>query len=290
MPARRFGKHPNAKIYRWRRIVLALGVLVTVGFAAKTVLSFFNAEYVSLELSGNIHYTDVQIYNVLGEKLENIVIDSEAQTADYLKKNLSYIKEARVVKQVMKRMLTIEITEREPFALLQFSNVSPTSRADQVSVRKRPVGQRSFFLIDREGHVLENIKVAATESSNKMVILLVSGEMPPRIGAVAEKGGVKLGLEVLKTALLEETWLAAQIQVIDASDPQKIRMQLDALPVPVWLAGDAITSGLHQTTLFLKQHKTQALELMAERSSKTQPYLDARYQDTLYLGGHLGSN
>ena len=296
MPARRFGKHPNAKIYRWRRIILVLAVLISFGFAAKIVLSFFNAEYVSLEVSGNIHYTDVQIYNVLGEKLGNIVTDSEEQTADYLKKNLSYIKEARVVKHVMKRMLTIEITEREPFARLQFSDVSPTSRADQVSLRKRSVGDPSFFLIDREGHVLENIAIAATgdpwqaEASNDIVILLISGETPPRIGAVVAEDAVKFGLAVLKTALLEEPWLAAQIRVIDASDSQKIRIQLDALPIPVWLAGDVITSGLHQTTLFLKQYKTRTLELMAERSSKTEPYLDARYQDTLYLGGDFGSN
>ena len=250
--------------------------MVTLSFVGKIGLDFFSAEYVSLELSGNIHYTDVQIYNVLGEKLENIVTDSEKQTADYLKESLSYIKEAHVVKHVMKRILTIEITERKPFALLQYSD-------------------SSFFLVDREGHVLKNIEVGETdqwrsEGLEKMVILPVVGDESPKIGTAVQRDEVKLGLEVLKTALLEESWLAAQIKVIDASNFQKIKLQINALPVPVWLAGDAIESGLHQIVLLLKQHKPRILELIGENQSKTQPYLDVRYQDTLYLGGHIGSN
>ena len=276
MPARRLGKHPNAKVYMWRRIILVLSVMVTLSFAGKIVLGFFNAEYVSLELSGNIHYTDGQIYNVLGEKLENIVTDSEEQTADYLKENLSYIKEAYVVKHVTKRILTIEITERKPFALLQYSD-------------------SSFFLVDREGHVLKNIEVGETnqfrsEGLEKMVILPMVGNEPPRIGTAVQTDEVKLGLEVLKTALFEESWLAAQIKVIDASNFEKIKLQINALPVPVWLAGDAIGSGLHQIALLLRQHKPRILKLIGESPSKTQPYLDVRYQDTLYLGGHTGSN
>ena len=110
MPARKLGKHPNAKTYMWRRVIFVLAVMITLSFIGKIVLSFFNAEYVSLELSGNVHYTDVQIYDVLGDQLENIVTDSEERTATYLKENLSYIKEARVVRHIMKRMLTIDIT------------------------------------------------------------------------------------------------------------------------------------------------------------------------------------
>ena len=276
MPARRLGKHPNAKVYMWRRIILVLSVMVTLSFAGKIVLGFFNAEYVSLEVSGNMHYTDVQIYDVLGAKLENIVTDSEEQTAEYLKESLSYIKEAHIVKHVMKRILTIEITERKPFALLQYSD-------------------SSFFLVDTEGHVLKNMEVGETdrrrsEGLEKMVILRVVGDEPPRIGTAVQRDEVKLGLEVLKTVLLEESWLAAQIKVIDASNSQKIKLQINAFPVPVWLAGDAIESGLHQTALLLKQHKPRILELIGENQSKTQPYLDVRYQDILYLGGHTGSN
>ena len=256
------------------------------------MLGFFNAEYVSLELSGNMHYTDVQIYNVLGEKLENIVTDSEEQTSNYLKENLSYIKEAHVVKHIMKRTLTIEITEREPFALLRFGN---TFSKSSFLMSELPDGDSSFFLVDREGYVLKNIEVEETnqwksEGLEKMTILRVVGNELPSIGTAVEKDEVKLGLEVLKTALFEEPWLARQIKVIDASNSQKIKLQIHTLSVPVWLAGDAIESGLHHTTLLLKQHKTRILELIGESPSKTQPYLDVRFQDTLYLGGHTKSN
>ena len=301
MPARRLGKHPSAKIYMWRRIILVIAVLVTLSFVGKIVLGFFNAEYVSLELSGNMHYTDIQIYDVLGEKLANIVTDSEKQTADYLKENLSYIKEVHVVKHVMKRVLTIEVTEREPFALLGFSNTSPVHMPKEEKLGNHSFavsaplnGDISFFLVDSEGHVLENIEVKETgqwrsEEFEEMVILSVVNNELPRIGTAAQSSEVQLGLELLKTVLLQEPALAAQIQIIDVSDFQKIKLQIDALPIPVWLAGDAIESGIHQTALFLKQHKTRILELIGEIPSGKKPYLDVRYQDTLYLGGYAES-
>lgn len=305
MPARRLGKHPNAKIYMWRRIILVIAVLVTLSFAGKIVLGFFGAEYVSLELSGNMHYTDVQIYDVLGEKLENIVTDSEEQTANYLKERLSYIKEVHVVKHVMKRILTIEITEREPFAIMGFGNDSQISqvhmpRAQTLGRKSAAVSARlsddiSFFLVDSEGHVLKNIEVKETGQwrsegiPKEMVILPVVSNELPKIGTAVQSSEVKLGLELLKTALAQEPTLAAQIRIIDASDFQKIKLQIDALPIPVWLAGDAIESGLHHTSLLLKQHKTRIFELIGEIPSAKKPYLDVRYQDTLYLGGYANS-
>ncbi|MDE0326213.1 MAG: hypothetical protein OXN27_20015 [Candidatus Poribacteria bacterium] len=271
MPARRLGKHPNAKIYMWRRVIFILAFLITLSFIGKIALSFFSAEYVSLELSGNIHYTDVQIYDVLGEKLENIVTDSEEQTAAYLQENLSYIKDVHVVKHVMKRILTITITEREPFALLRFDD-------------------SSFFLVDIDGHVLKSIEVgkAGLQESGVLegkVILLAEGDQLPKVGTAVQMPEVTLGLTVLKTTLLQEPNLAAQMETIDASDSEKIELRIDALPVPVWLAADTIESGLHHTVLLLKQHRTRVLGLISESPNAT-PYLDARFQDALYLGGY----
>lgn len=280
MPARRLGKHPNAKIYMWRRVIFVLAFLITLSFIGKIALGFFSAEYVSLELSGNIHYTDVQIYDVLGEKLENIVTDSEEQTAAYLQENLSYIKDVHVVKHVMKRVLTITVTEREPFALLRFDNASQTSAA----------ADSSFFLVDIDGHVLKNIEVrkANLQKSGELegkVILLAEGDQLPKVGTAVQIPEVTLGLTVLKTTLLQEPNLAAQMETIDASDSQKIELRIAALPVPVWLAADTIESGLHHTALLLKQHRTRVLGLISERPKAT-PYLDARFQDALYLGGY----
>ena len=280
MPARRLGKHPNAKIYMWRRVIFVLAFLITLSFIGKIALGFFSAEYVSLELSGNIHYTDVQIYDVLGEKLENIVTDSEEQTAVYLQENLSYIKDVHVVKHVMKRSLIITVTEREPFALLRFDAATQTSAS----------ADSSFFLVDIDGHVLKNIEVgkAGLQKSGELegkVILLAKGDQRPKIGTAVQMPEVALGLTVLKTALLQEPNLAVQMETIDASDSQKIELRIDALPVPVWLAADTIESGLHHTVLLLKQHRTRVLGLISDGPNAT-PYLDARFQDALYLGGY----
>jgi hypothetical protein len=280
MPARRLGKRTNAKIYLLRRVILIVAVVLTLSFIGKIVLSFFGAEYVSLALSGNMHYTDVQIYDALGEQLQNIVTDSEEQTSIYLKKHLSYIKDAHVTKHVMKRMLTIKITEREPFVRLRIDSTA------NVSVNR----DSSFFLVDSEGHVLKHIdkkdaNPQISEQFGKMVVLRAVSDELPKVGAAVGMSEVALGLEILKTALLQERNLATQIESIDASNPQKIKLELDAFPVSVWLAADAIELGLHHITLFLKQHKIQVLQLIRENLVETQPYLDARFQDTVYLGG-----
>ena len=280
MPARRLGQRTNSKIYLLRRAVFVVAIVLTLSFIGKIVLSFFGAEYVSLELSGNMHYTDVQIYDALGKQLQNIVTDSEEQTSIYLKKNLSYIKDAHVTKHVMKRMLTIEITEREPFVLLR---VDPTANA---SMNRNS----SFFLVDSEGHVLKHIDKGdanpqLSEQFRKMVVLKAVSDELPKVGTAVGMPEVTLGLEILKAALLQERNLATQIESIEASDPQKIKLQLDAFPVSVWLAADAIELGLHHIALFLKQHKIQVLRLIRENSVETLPYLDARFQDTIYLGG-----
>ena len=264
----------------WRRVIFVLAFLITLSFIGKIALGFFSAEYVSLELSGNIHYTDVQIYDVLGEKLENIVTDSEEQTAAYLQENLSYIKDVHVVKHVMKRILAITVTEREPFALLRFDDATQTSAS----------ADNSFFLVDINGHVLKNIEVgkAGLQKSGELegkVILLAEGDQLPKVGTAVQMPEVTLGITVLKTILLQEPNLAAQMETIDASDSQKIELRINALPVPVWLAADTIESGLHQTVLLLKQHRTRVLGLISDRPNAT-PYLDARFQDALYLGGY----
>ena len=280
MPAKRLGQRTNSKIYLLRRVVFVVAIVLTLSFIGKIVLSFFGAEYVSLALSGNMHYTDVQIYDALGKQLQNIVTDSEEQTSIYLKKHLSYIKDAHVTKHVMKRMLTIKITEREPFVLV---SVDPTANA---SINRNS----SFFLVDSEGYVLQHIDKGEgnpqiSDQFGKMVVLKAVSDELPKVGAPVGMPEVTLGLEILKTALLQEQNLVTQIESINASDSEKIKLQLDAFPVSIWLASDAIESGLHHIALFLKQYKIQVLQRIRENSVETQPYLDARFQDTIYLGG-----
>ena len=279
MPAQRIGRRANAKTYLLRRVVFTLAVLLTLAFIGKMVLSFFGAEYVSLELSGNMHYTDLQIYDTLGKQLQNIITDSEEQTATYLKENLSYIKDAHITKHVMKRMLAIEVTERAPFALL---------RVDSKDNRNH-----SFFLVDNDGHVLKHIdrEIVGTsipDQFREMVVLRAIGDTLPTVGTAVGIPEVVLGLKVLKTALFQERNLATQIANIDARDARKIKLHLDTFRGTVWIAADAIESGLHHVDLFLKQHKNQLFGLIGESSEAKHLYLDVRFQDAVYLGRSTG--
>ena len=287
MPARRLGKRPNAKVYIYRRAIFIIAIVLTLAFSAKIVLSFFGTEYASFELSGNVHYTEGQIYDILAKQLDNIVTDSEGQTENYLKENLSYIKEVNVSKHVMKRLFTIEITEREPFALLRFYEgfKNPPvlgTRTDQ---------DCSFFLLDVDAHILERIEVGEMEVPTDkrfqgMVMLIAAGDKLPKVGTVVQTSGVPMAVKVLRSTMLQQPELVRQIETIDASRAQQIKMRIETLPLPVWIASDTIEAGLHHITLLLKQHRDRILELLTAHPEATQPYLDARFEDSIYLGGY----
>lgn len=271
-------RRTSAKVYLWRRLIVIIALGVTLSFIGKTVLHFFSVEHISLELFGNLHYTEMQVYDVLGAKLDNILTDSEEQTAAYLKESLSYIKDARVSKHLMKRMLTIEVTEREPFARLKYPSVRTTAGRDS-----------AFFLIDIEGQVLESISGEAVreEASSplaKMVTLVAEGDKLPKIGTLVQTADVQLGIDVLKTLLFREPELARNIESIDAQNSQKIEIQINTMRFPAWIAADTVELGLHHVALFLKQ-KLWMRPPVGDSAQATYTYLDARFEDTIYLGG-----
>lgn len=277
----------GAKVYLWRRLIFFIAVVVTLAFIGKTLLNFFSVEHVTLEVSGNVHYSTRAIYDVLGANLDNIVTESAEQAAQYLKENLSYIKGARISKHLMKRVLTIEVTEREPFALLQFT-VPPETQ---------------FFLLDREGHVLESIQDAA--SAVDRVTLLAEGDAFPPIGTTVQTPAVGLGLHVLETVLRSGWTFAKHLQTVDARDAQQIRLHLAGTSaqsngLQAWIAADTIVRGLHYIELFWKRESgkrwVQGTPLSASRGEpvdgsrripneqEIRTYLDARFEDAIYLG------
>ncbi len=296
----------NSKVYLWRRFIFGIAALVTLAFIGKVLLTFFSVEYVSLEVSGNRHYTDAHIYDILGANLDNIITESEEQTAAYLKKNLSYIKDAYISKQLMKRMLTITVTEREPFALLEYRLIPKTSR--------RPA-KTAFFVVDREGYVLESVidefalrrqpsvnkqmqltqkpsgaapsrhrQVQATvEKHHRMPTVLAVGDVLPSPGTAPQESELVLGLHILKTAVLREPELANQIRTVDARQAHKVKLEILGLAAQVWISEDAVETGLHHITLFLQQGHNHAAEIDTTANEK-QTYLDARFQDALYWG------
>ena len=285
----------RTKVYLWRRLIVFIAVAVTLAFVGKTLLNFFRVEHVTLEISGNVHYTERAIYDVLGANLDNIVTESEERAATYLKENLSYIKDARISKHLMKRVLTIAVTERVPFARLQFR----ASRHTRVETQ--------FFLLDREGYVLESI--VDESSAFDAVTLLAEGDAFPVVGTAVQTPAVVLGLDVLEAVLRRDKAFVKQVKRIDARDAQNIRLHLHLLHlgepsgVQAWIAADAVQRGLHYTELFLKQESGWAARRQraplttttgsgeaaeGARRMPTEPetwtYLDARFEDAIYLG------
>lgn len=291
----------RAPKYRARRMFILGTFIVTLLFLAKILLSFFDFEHVqvSVALFGNSHYTEGEIYNVLGENLDNIVTDSEAQTVAYLKENLSYIKDAYVSRSFVKRQLTIEITERQPFARVKhlFLKESKLKKESQKTTGRKSTD--GFFLIDGAGYVLESI---TPEKYHHMTIVLDEGVQEPEVGKQIKTDTTQLGIHILKLAKSKEPELAKYLKTIDARVPQKIKINVESLPMSVWITADLIETGLHHVGLFVQQRGL--LILQRERQMKKVKtltktrvgkkdfllpenftYLDARYEDTLYLGG-----
>ncbi len=287
--------------YRARRIIILGTLLITLLFLAKLLLGLFDFErvQVSIALFGNSHYTEGQIYDVLGENLDNIVTDSEAQTAAYLKENMSYIEEAHVSRSFVKRQLTIEITERKPYARVNhilLKHAKSESTLQKVARRKK---SNAFFLIDEAGYVLESI---TPEKYNDMILIIDEGIQVPEIGKQIRTGTTQLGIGILKLARSREPELSKYLKTVDARVSQQIEIDIGNLPMPVWIAADSIERGLHHIGIFVKQKGLLTLQREIQMSKantfmKTRAgnkenllpekytYLDARYEDTLYLRG-----
>ena len=289
-------KRVRNKNYRARRTTILISTVVTFLFLAKIFLGFFNIEHVTFALFGNIHYTEEQVFDVLGENLDNIITDSEEKTALYIKDSLSYIEEAHVTRNLIKRLVTIEITERKPFARLNFKVTNNTSKNKENKDTNKHKNE-SLFLIDDDGYVLENISL---EEFTHLTIIIDEGELIPEIGKQIESYSTHLGIDILKIINTKERTIAKHLKSIDPRVSQQITIKIDSLSIPIWISEDKIDTGLQKIALFVRNNmityiqnqETQlANNITKDRDSNSIPvyekydYLDARYEDTLYLGG-----
>lgn len=298
---------PNHKIFqpkrvrksnfRARRIIILSVLLVTLLFIGKIILGFFNIENVSFALFGNLHYTEGQIYDVLGDNLDNIVIDSEYQTALYLMENLSYLKNVEVSKNLARRQLTIEVTERKVYARLQFVLLDPSESSKMKKTHNKLDGNRKFYLIDEKGYVLESI---IPTKFDQTILIVDEGEHLPEIGKQMSTLATQTGIGILKHVRSKEPNLAKNIRIIDARNSNKITLQFENIHIPVWIAADSIKTGIRYVGLFARQqsHRIQRNTVSGTAESiesserklenttkKIYKYIDARYEDTLILGG-----
>lgn len=285
--------------YRTRRMLIIGITVVTFLFIGKIILSFFNFERVTFALFGNIHYTKGQIYDVLGENLDNIVTESESKTAKYLKDNLSYIKDVHVTKDLVKRMLTIQVTERKVFAYIELLHVDDPDTEYIPMISKNVQQNLYYFLIDQDGYILESID---PKQYAQLVKLIDECEQIPEIGSQIKSTPTQVSLQVLKHVRSRQPDIAKVLHSIDGRVQKQIELRIKSLPVTVWVAGDMVEVGLHNLSLFINQRALSRLRkqgLISDEKTNRQldagsgdtfsplkyTYLDARYKDTLYLGG-----
>ena len=293
------GNH-NTK-YRVRRMVIVVTVLITMLYIGRILLGFFDLQHVhvSIVLAGNSHYTEGDIYDVLGDNLENIIMDSEAKTVTYLKENLSYVKDAYVSKNYVKRQLTIEIVERVPFARLKHLTLTGkrSKESNQQNTGKKNTYQ--YYLIDDAGYVLESI---TSERENHLALILDEGIKEPEIGKQIKTGTTQRGIHIIKLVRLRKPELSPHLTSIDARVSDMITINIGILPMQAWISSDMIETGLNHIWLFIKQQGLHILQrekirvkgttFVNKRGNnkdtkipETITYLDARYEDTLFLGG-----
>ena len=284
--------------YRTRRMIILGTVVVTFLFLTKLFVGLFDFEHVHVNiiLTGNSHYTEGHIFDVLGGNLQNIITDTESETSTYLKDNLSYINEAYISKNYLKRQLSVEITERKPFARVKHI-LSSDETLDLIGLNETATKSNgeTIYLIDEVGHVLESI---TDDKYLQMTLLLDEGKHLPEVGKQIKSGITHRGIQILKHINTNKAELQKLLKSIDARVSDKIIIKLKNFPFSVWISSDMLETGLHSVGLFIKQKGLLTLqqrkynlyiENPKDKKVKELPeqytYLDCRYEDTIFLGG-----
>ena len=220
-----------------------------------------------ISVSGNEHYTQKEVIAALdlSSRRSDVHTISRSVVEQRLKQKLSYVKQAHISKSILKRSLTLEITEREPVALLKYPEKS--------SIRS--------VLVDLEGYVLEYIE--SLPASNSIVTIISADQQVPSVGDRVDADSVQLALNVLNLVLSLAPEIVPMLQTIDANRPDKITLQFSNLPI-VWISSDFIQTSIYHISLFIK-NQTILMEKGQHTSNPLDGYLDARFKDAIYWGG-----
>ncbi len=220
-----------------------------------------------ISVSGNEHYTQKEVIAALDLRFRQSDVHTISVPAieKRLKQKLSYIKQAHISKNILKRSLTLEITEREPVALLKYPEDSHIP----------------FVLVDFEGYVLEHLP--ALPASSSMVEIVSAGQQVPDVGDRIGSDTVQLALEVLNLALSLAPEIVSTLQTIDANQPDKIVLEFSNIPI-AWISSDLIKTGIYHINLLIR-HQAMLINEGKHISNPLNGYLDARFEDAIYWGG-----
>ena len=248
---------------------LIIGITCVIGLLFIHYLTlkvgFFRVKQISV--SGNEHYTQKEVIAALdlSSRQSDVHTISRSAIERRLKQKLSYVKQAHLSKSILKRSLMLEITEREPVALLKYPENSPIR----------------FVLVDLEGYVLEYVE--SLPASSSIVTIISTEQQVPSVGDQVDSDSVQLALNVLNLALSLAPEIVSTLQTIDTNRLDKITLQFSNLPI-VWVSSDFIQTGIYHISLFIK-NQTMLVEKGQRTSNPLNGYLDARFKDAMYWGG-----
>jgi phage antirepressor YoqD-like protein len=263
--------NPESVNKRKRRFMLGITFIVALLFVYHLIANQGGFRVKQVSISGNNRYTQDEIMTASGLNFQqnNVHTVSVNKIEKQLTRKLSYVKKVDISKDMMKRAVTIEITERAPAVLLKYLIK----------------GDALFALVDSEGYVLE-YKYGNPPSAPDAIVTIIGDNQSPielEIGAQMLSDSVQLGLKVHRAAVHLTPEVARKLHTIDANQSDKITLQFDNLPV-VWLASDLIDTGIHNINIFFAKYLI-SLQKRKPASSYRHGYLDARFEDALYWGG-----
>lgn len=248
---------------------LIIGITCVIGLLFIHYLTlevgFFRVKQISV--SGNEHYTQKEVIAALdlSSRQSDVHTISRSVIEQRLKQKLSYVKQAHLSKSILKRSLMLEITEREPVALLKYPENSPIR----------------FVLVDLEGYVLEYVE--SLPASSSIVTIISTEQQVPSVGDRVDSDSVHLALNVLNLVLSLAPEIVSTLQTIDTNRSDKITLQFSNLPI-VWISSDFIQTGVYHISLFIK-NQTMLVEKGQRTSNPLNGYLDARFKGAIYWGG-----
>ena len=248
---------------------LIIGITCVIGllfiYYLTLEVGFFRVKQISV--SGNEHYTQKEVIAALdlSSRQSDVHTISRSVIEQRLKQKLSYVKQAHLSKSILKRSLMLEITEREPVALLKYPENSPIR----------------FVLVDLEGYVLEYVE--SLPASSSIVTIISTEQQVPSVGDRVDSDSVHLALNVLNLVLSLAPEIVSTLQTIDTNRSDKITLQFSNLPI-VWISSDFIQTGVYHISLFIK-NQTMLVEKGQRTSNPLNGYLDARFKGAIYWGG-----
>ena len=248
---------------------LTIGITCIIGllfiYYLTLKVGFLRVKQISV--SGNEHYTQKEVIAALdlSSRQGDVHTISRSVVEQQLKQKLSYVKQAHLSKSILKRSLTLEITEREPVALLKYPENSPIR----------------FVLVDFEGYVLEYVE--SLPASSSIVTIISTEQQVPSLGDRVDVDSVQLALNVLNLALRLAPEIVPTLQTIDTNQPDKITLQFSNLPI-VWISSDFIETGIYHIALFI-ENQTMLMKKGQHTSNPLDGYLDSRFKDAVYWGG-----